>query len=115
MTASDVFAVTIIGLIVVTVTVSVFSDDDIETRFQIIQENGDAERAIERLLDDPRSARFRHRGNGCGTVNARGDSGSYTGFRRFIANADAIAIGNGITGQTEFERLWRQHCDPANP
>ena len=72
---------------------------------------------VKRTLKDPDSAQFRSayvsRKMGapvvCGEVNSRNGFGGQTGYQRFAAAGDLIALEEQM-GAGEMEKFWRQAC-----
>jgi hypothetical protein len=96
----------LVGLMVLGISSVCFADDsDHESR-----EETNSINAVKASLKDSNSAKFRNFHGFCGEVNSKNGFGGYTGFRRYIAGGDTVAIeGENITNR-EFRKAWTQIC-----
>lgn len=69
------------------------------------------EEQVKAHLRDPRSATFRHLGNGCGYVNSRNGFGGMSGFQRFIIDKNNVfLIDNDSSATPTFDVIWDANC-----
>lgn len=66
-------------------------------------------------LFDPEAAKFRNIKGNCGEINAKNKVGGYTGYRRFIYDAefDNVSIedeNNGLYNPKMMDILWDKKC-----
>lgn len=69
-----------------------------------------AQEFVKSLLSDPSSAEFRNQNGFCGEVNSKNSFGGFTGFRRFMASEQLVALEGVNMESSEFENAWRQVC-----
>lgn len=66
---------------------------------------------IKSSLKDPDSATINfYKGKPCGQVQAKNSFGAYTGFKRIVILKDINIEGQGMNS-TQFEKMWKKHCD----
>ena len=66
---------------------------------------------IKSSLKDPDSATINfYKGKPCGQVKAKNSFGAFNGFKRIVILKDINIEGQGMTG-TQFEKMWKKHCD----
>ncbi|OEO24065.1 hypothetical protein AX279_19740 [Pseudomonas sp. J237] len=87
------------------------SDKDVDdwTLFELARKN------IKARLKDPESATFRDQfigesGIPCGEVNAKNGFGGFTGYKRFLASGNGLAVVEGDMPPPEFEKAWSELC-----
>lgn len=66
-----------------------------------------AEGQVKAHLADPESAVFRNKNGVCGEVNSKNNFGGYTGFKRYVAGGEYVAIDDNRDG---FEDMWQLNC-----
>ena len=73
------------------------------------------EEKVRRNLFDPEAAKFRNIKGNCGEINAKNKMGGYTGYRRFIYDAefDTVSIedeNDGLYNPKMMDILWEKKC-----
>lgn len=70
--------------------------------------------AIKSSMKDPDSAKINFfKGKPCGQVNAKNSFGAYTGFKRIVLLKDINIEGQGLSN-SQFEQIWKKHCEGVN-
>lgn len=73
------------------------------------------EKKARRNLFDPEAAKFRNIKGNCGEINAKNKVGGYTGYRRFVYDAefDTVSIedeNDGLYNPKMMDILWDKKC-----
>lgn len=75
--------------------------------YQVVRQS---QEAVEKILSDPDSAKFKDQIYNCGYVNAKNSFGGYVGYKRYVVVFNQAYI-EGLNGtSTDMTNLWDSAC-----
>ncbi len=101
----------VLVLFIVLVGFFIFSgnknNDSQDEYYRITRES---QRAVEAVLKDSDSAKFKDQIYNCGLVNAKNAFGAYVGFKRYVVAHGTVFLEGTNANASEMTELWENAC-----
>ena len=69
-----------------------------------------SQEAVEAVLKDPDSAKFKDQIYNCGLVNAKNAFGAYMGYKRYVVVHEMVFLEGSNANSLEMTKLWENAC-----